>query len=201
MVELWEKEETWRTIKKSTDLMKQLGAGYKTQFTQAAYSECWVAWKLLNAGYKVKFHNKDDKCDLSIILDNSTKVKLEIKDSQDNKEQDAMGRGFSSWVFSRSQVEEEKFNFCILVRTSLKNDEPVAVYVFKREELGDTKPVSLSENSEKVYYIWFSKYFDELIKNKEWEKVTNKYSMRLNKNPKDFENRWNKILSGEVLEL
>ena len=197
---LWKKEETWRSIRRAYDLMKKLRAGFKTQFVQAAYSECWVSWKLAKAGYDVRFH--DGGCDVSVVLNDSKStrqiVRFEVNHSEDNKDQDKDGHGYASWVINKPQVEKEKFDHCILIRESLKKDEPDAAYVFKREEIAGTKPVDV--RSDRLdYYLWYSEYFGDIFKKYEWMRMAaNPLVKSLNKNPKEFEKRWNEILRGEL---
>jgi len=162
---LWRKESTWKTLRESYGLMKKLGAGYRTQYIQAAYSECYAAHRLLEAGYDVEFHTIPG-CDLSLrlneTLDKTRTIKIEVKHSEDNKEKDRDGHGFSSWVMSKPQVEKEKFDLCILLRDSLKYDKPDAVYVFTREEIANTRTVIV--NGYQKYYLWYSEFFEEISK-------------------------------------
>jgi len=197
---LWKREKTWRTIRKAYDLMRQMRAGFRTQFVQAAYSECWVAWKLAKTGYNVRFHEKG--CDASVIFSDSEsemqKVRFEVKHSEDNKEADKDGHGYASWVISKPQVDNEKFDLCVLVRDSLRMDEPDAAYVFKREEIASTRPVDVNP-PKRDYYLWYSKYFEAIKDKYEWMRMAaNPLVETLNRNPEEFKERWNKILRGEL---
>jgi hypothetical protein len=200
---LWAEEETWKSLGKAYRLMKSMKAGFRTQFVQAAYAECWVARKLVEAGYDVRFHEKG--CDLSVVLSGANsalqKVKFEVKHSEDNKEPDKYGHGFASWVISRPQVEDEKFDLCVLVRDSLRREEPDAAYVFRRQEIAKTKPVEV--NAPKLdYYLWDSEYFEDIIKEDEWMRLAvSPLVGSLHRNPALFQNRWIKILSGGLQSL
>jgi len=200
---LWEKEETWRTIRKAYDLMKKMRAGFRTQFVQAAYAECWVACKLAKAGYNVRFH--EGGCDVSAMFSNSKngtkKVRFEVKHSEDNKDPDQDGHGYASWVISKPQVDNKKFDLCILVRDSLRNIEPNAAYVFKREEIAETTPVDVNP-PRKDYYLWYSEYFEDIKNKYPWMRMAaNKLVETLNRNPKEFEERWHQILLGKLQDL
>lgn len=196
---LWREEETWKTIRKAYGMMKGMKPRFKTPFVQAAYAECWVAYKLANAGYDVKFH--EGKCDLSIDLHDSNEpliIELEIKHSEDNKDPDKKGHGYSSWVISSAQVEEAKFHLCVLVRDSLARNEPDAAYVFTLKEIAKTKPVYV--NPPRLdYYLWYSEYFTDICNDHEWMRSTaNSLVESLNRNPSKFVERWNKILNGDL---
>ncbi len=193
--ELWKNEKTWKTIRESYRLMKMLKV--KTQFIQSAYSECWVAWKLNKAGYDVRFHPKD--CDVSInAASPEQSVRFEIKHSEDNKGKYANGHGYSSWRISKPQVKEGKFDLCLLLRDSLRGDEPDVTYVFTREEIANTIPIF--DEGEKVdYYLWYSEYFEEIRKKEQWmNKAANSLVESLNKNPYEFERRWQLIVDGKL---
>ncbi len=194
---LWKDEQTWRTIGKAYGLMKKMNAGFRTQFVQAAYAECWVAYKLTKAGYDVKFH--EGKCDLSLSLHDSHEpknVRIEIKHSEDNKDKDKKGHGYSSWVISGPQVDDKKFDLCILVRGGLTKDDPDATYVFSLKEIANTKPVDVNPGR-LDYYLWYSEYFGDICD--EWMRnAANPLVESLNKNPSEFEERWNKILNGDL---
>jgi hypothetical protein len=183
--------------------MKGMKAGFRTQFVQAAYAECWVASKLVGAGYNVRFH--EDACDVSVIIADSMKalkkIRFEVKHSEDNKQPDKKGHGFASWLISRSQVEKEKFDLCILVRDSLKLDEPDATYVLERREIAQMKPVEV--NPPKLdYYIWDSEYFEDLIKDDDWmREATNPLVESLHRNPATYQKRWNTILCGKLQSI
>lgn len=169
---LWAEEETWKSLRKAYRLMKSMKTGFRTQFVQAAYAECWVAYKLVEAGYDVRFHEKG--CDVSVALSgaNSTvrNVRFEVKHSEDNKQPDKHGHGFASWVISIPQVEDKKFDLCVLVRDSLRREEPDVVYVFKCQEIAKTKPVEVNA-PKRDYYLWDSEYFGEIIKDDEWMRM------------------------------
>ncbi len=201
---LWQKEETWKTIRKSYGLMKELGGGFRTAFVQAAYSECYVACELKKAGFSVKFHEQAG-CDVSIVYPDGSNedrlIKLEVKHSQDNKDQDDDGHGYSSWVISKPQIEKEKFDLCLLVRDSLKRDDPDSVYVFTRNEIAKTEPVDVNPPKED-YYLWYSEYFFDICIKYEWmTKAANSLVCNLNKNPFIFQNRWKKLLKKELPAL
>jgi len=204
---LWKEKETWRTFRTAYDLIKRIRAesrtGWRTQFIQAAYAECYVAWKLAEAGYDVRFH--ETGCDVSVILCNSEDkfktIKFEVKHSEDNKDKDQEGHGYASWVISKAQVDQEKFDFCVLIRDSLRYEEPDAVYVFSREEIANTKPVDV--NRPKMdYYLWFSNYFCDIALKNNWMcMATNPLVESLRDNPKKYEKRWNVILEGKLQDF
>jgi len=198
---IWEKEETWRSLRESYILMKNLH--FRTQFIQAAYSECWVASKLSKAGYNVKFHDGD--CDVSVVSSNpedkEKKIGFEIKHSEDNKDPDSDGHGYASWVISRPQVKEEKFHICILLRDSLKTNEPYPPFILKREEIAKTEPVDVNEGR-LDYYLWYSDHFENIMKKSDWmRKAANPLVKSLNKDPTEFIKRWNEVLNGKVQSL
>ena len=190
----WAEEKTWRSLRKAYALMKSLKAGFRTQFVQAAFAECWVACKLGNAGYNVRFH--ENGCDVSVVLsdskDNGRRVKFEVKHSEDNKQPDKHGYGFSSWLISRAQIEKKKFDLCLLIRDSLREEEPDAVYVFRRQEIAETEPVEV--NAPKLdYYLWDSEYFEDIIKDDEWMRMAVSPLVKsLHQNPTRFQERWSK---------
>jgi hypothetical protein len=197
---LWAEERTWKSIRQTYGLMKSMKAGFRTQFVQAAYAECFVASRLKNAGYDVRFH--EDNCDVSVVHPDSNgnlqKTRFEVKHSEDNKQPDNKGHGFASWLISQSQVDKEKFDLCVLVRDSLKWDEPDAVYVFKRQEIARTKPIEVNP-PKKDYYIWYSEYFEDLMKDNPWFcMATNSLVKSLHRTPVPFQKRWNVILKGEL---
>jgi len=183
--------------------MKGMKAGFRTQFVQAAFAECWVACKLRNAGYDVRFH--ESGCDVSVVLSdcdsNVQKVRFEVKHSEDNKQPDKRGHGFASWLISRTQIEKEKFDLCVLVRDSLKGEEPDAAYVFKRLEIAQTEPVEV--NAPKLdYYVWDSEYFEDIINDNEWMRMAVSPLVKsLHQNPTRFQKRWSKILEGDLQGL
>ena len=195
---IWKKECTWENIRKTYGFMKQLK--FRTQFVQAAFAECYIASKLSNAGYDVRFHENSDS-DLTINFSN-LKVKnfinIEVKHSEDNKDQYPNGHGYSSWVISKPQVEQEKFDLAILVREGLKKDGPNAVYVFTRKEIAKTPIVDV--NPPKMdYYMWYSDYYEEINERSNWMKsAANSLVESLNTKPDNFEKRWDRILSGNI---
>lgn len=205
---LWKEKETWESFRKAYDLIKRIRVksrtGWRTQFIQAAYAECWVAWKLAKAGYNVKFH--EPGCDVSVILHNSEDkskiVRFEVKHSEDNKDKDRDGHGYSSWVISKAQVDRRKFDFCVLIRDSLRYEEPDAVYVFSREEIASTKPVVVNP-PKRDYYLWFSDYFyDIILTRNDWMRMaTSPLVESLRDKPKKYQKRWNEILEGKLQDF
>ena len=196
---LWREDDAWKTIRKAYRIMRGMNAGFRTQFVQAAYAECWIAFKLAQAGYDVKFH--EGKCDLSVELHDSKEhhiVNFEIKHSMDKKDPDRQGHGYSSWVISKPQVEEKKFHLCVLVRDSLTNEEPDAAYVFSLKEIATTEPIDVNA-PRKDYYLWYSTNFKEIKKDHKWMRgAANPLVESLNRNPFEFTERWENILSGNL---
>ena len=158
---------------------------------------------MVEAGYDVRFH--EPGCDVSVILYNSEgkphTIKIEVKHSEDNKDKDRDGHGYSSWVISEAQVDRKKFDLCVLIRDSLRYEEPDAVYVFSQKEIASTKPVDVKP-SKMDYYLWFSNYFYDIILKYDWMRMaTSPLVESLRDNPKKYEKRWNEILEGKLQEF
>lgn len=107
-----------------------------------------------------------------------------------------------SWVISKAQVDRRKFDFCVLIRDSLRYEEPDAVYVFSREEIASTKPVVVNP-PKRDYYLWFSDYFyDIILTRNDWMRMaTSPLVESLRDKPKKYEKRWNEILEGKLQDF
>lgn len=204
---IWRDEKTWRELRNSYSHMLKLGL--RTQFVQSAYSECYIAWALDRAGYEVKFHPEGHECDI-LFRNNGVEKKLEVKHSQVNKEPwthdenrqpypNGEKHGFESWVIPEKQVDNEKFDYLVLVKDTLATDEPSHLFVFKRCEIVDIKKVEV--NGRDCYYIWDSKYFQEYKERSSWMRgAANHLVEKLHSKPETYVKRWKNILSQKEID-
>jgi len=158
--------------------------GISCRELRSRYAEIYVASRLLR--YNPQLGNKREDTGADIYLKKIGK-RIEVKAG---KKYSMTGNADWAWTFGVKQISDKKFDFCVLLGFEDEIDLK-EVFILSYDDIKNIPLKRPDLQTEDSTYIAYYKDYKNKVSKKEQKKCIVEY--KLNTQPKEYENKWDKI--------